>query len=73
MAWSVQCFELDIAQIQNIPFIHSEEFVMRCGTCMQDILCLSKFCKFAPSGDVVGMNVSIDHVAGLHAVLFGYL
>ena len=73
VAGSVQRLDLDIAEVENIAFFQPEELIPGSGTHVQNVLGAGEYSEFAPRGDVVGMNMGVNHVANLHAVLFRYL
>ena len=73
MLWRVargmQNLDLHITQIKNVSFIHGEKVVPGPGAGVQDVFGSRQFREFAPRGDVIGVNVSIDDIADLDAVL----
>jgi hypothetical protein len=72
MAGRMQGLDLDITEVENIAFVHAEEVISGSGTRVEDVPGSHEFGELAPTGNVVGMNVGINDVADLQAVLLGY-
>src|SRR5579863_4057236 len=69
MTGRVQYTNLYVPQIQFFVVRNTTKRELRTGARMQYIISAGGFRKAAATGNVVGMHVSIDHVADLHAGL----
>jgi hypothetical protein len=63
----MQDMNLDIADIKSFTLINWQKIVGCFCAGMQHVLRLREFCQLSAGGDVVGVNMRVDHITNIHA------
>ena len=61
----------DVAEFEDVTVPNAVEWVSYVRTREQHVFGTSCFCRCAPDGNVIGMQVSVDDVPDLHSGLIG--
>jgi hypothetical protein len=62
---------LDVSKVKHFSVAQAATRILCTGALVEHVVCACDFGEPPPAGDVIGVQVRIDYVPNLQAILFG--